>query len=770
MDCLWYTEPARSWIEAVPLGNGRMGAMISGDPFKGQIQMNEESIVYGGPLDRINPDAGKYFQEIRKLVLEGKIQEAQKLELFALSGTPQSERPYQTMCDVNYTIEHENGEIRDYRRELDLEKGVAATTFSHNGTKYGMRCLISEKEDLLAAEFWTDQKKGLDMSVLITRGRFYNCAGKAGKDSIYIDGDLGKGGSDFCIQARAVTEGGSVEVIGEHLVIRNASRVILYVNGVTTFPYRKKRIADPYSYLTQQLASYTAEDFDRILAEHERDHSEIYDRSVLKLKEEPELEKLPTDQRLERLREGHKDSGLAALYYGYGRYLLMASSRPGGLPANLQGIWCEKLEPIWDSKYTININTEMNYWPAEICNLSMCHEPLFDLLERMVENGRKTAKEMYGCRGFVAHHNTDIWADTAPQDLALAASYWVMGGAWLATHIWKHYRYTMDREFLERMMPVLEEGVLFFRDFMIEDQGEMVVCPSVSPENTYYQADGTTGSACAGCTMDTGILKDIFYAYLEGHRILGKKASQESWVQETLGRLPSYRIGKYGQLLEWREDYEEWEPGHRHFSHLYPLFPSNQINEYDTPELVNACERSLERRMEAGGGHTGWSCAWLINLYARLQKGDKAEQYINYLLCRLTAPNLFDLHPPLERIPGIPWVFQIDGNFGGACGIAQMLLQSHLDEIFLLPALPENWKEGSVTGLCAEGGFVVDMAWKKGRLTGGRIFSKHGGKAVLRSMEKMEFFREGLPANAEKDKKGRYILEMQKGSFCQIRV
>ena len=770
MDCLWYTEPARSWIEAVPLGNGRMGAMISGDPFKGQIQMNEESIVYGGPLDRINPDAGKYFQEIRKLVLEGKIQEAQKLELFALSGTPQSERPYQTMCDVNYTIEHENGEIRDYRRELDLEKGVAATTFSHNGTKYGMRCLISEKEDLLAAEFWTDQKKGLDMSVLITRGRFYNCAGKAGKDSIYIDGDLGKGGSDFCIQARAVTEGGSVEVIGEHLVIRNASRVILYVNGVTTFPYRKKRIADPYSYLTQQLASYTAEDFDRILAEHERDHSEIYDRSVLKLKEEPELEKLPTDQRLERLREGHKDSGLAALYYGYGRYLLMASSRPGGLPANLQGIWCEKLEPIWDSKYTININTEMNYWPAEICNLSMCHEPLFDLLERMVENGRKTAKEMYGCRGFVAHHNTDIWADTAPQDLALAASYWVMGGAWLATHIWKHYRYTMDREFLERMMPVLEEGVLFFRDFMIEDQGEMVVCPSVSPENTYYQADGTTGSACAGCTMDTGILKDIFYAYLEGHRILGKKASQESWVQETLGRLPSYRTGKYGQLLEWREDYEEWEPGHRHFSHLYPLFPSNQINEYDTPELVNACERSLERRMEAGGGHTGWSCAWLINLYARLQKGDKAEQYINYLLCRLTAPNLFDLHPPLERIPGIPWVFQIDGNFGGACGIAQMLLQSHLDEIFLLPALPENWKEGSVTGLCAEGGFVVDMAWKEGRLTGGRIFSKHGGKAVLRSMEKLEFFREGLPVNAEKEKKGRYILEMQTGSFCQIRV
>lgn len=769
MNCLWYTEAAKSWIEALPLGNGRMGAMISGEPFCGQIQMNEESIVYGGPLDRINPDAAKYFPEIRKLVLEGKIREAQKLELFALSGTPQSERPYQTMCDVNYSIDHEEGEIQNYRRELDLEKGVASTSFVHNGAQYRMRCLISEKEDLMAAEFSTDREEGLAMSVLITRGRFYNCAGKAGEDSIYIDGDLGKSGSEFCIQARAVSEGGSVQVIGEHLVIQNASRVIFYVNGVTTFPYRKKKVEDPYSYLKEQLASYTAEDFDRILAEHVEQHSKVFDRSVLKLKEDEGLSGLPTDQRLKRLREGKKDKGLAALYYGYGRYLLMASSRPGGLPANLQGIWCEKLEPTWDSKYTININTEMNYWPAEICNLSMCHEPLFDLLERMVENGKKTAREMYGCRGFVAHHNTDIWADTAPQDLALAASYWVMGGAWLAAHIWKHYRYTMDQAFLERMMPVLEECVLFFKDFMIEDQGEMVVCPSVSPENTYYQADGTTGSACAGCTMDTGILRDIFHAYLEGNRILGKKASQEDWVHETLDKLPLYKVGKYGQLLEWREDYEEWELGHRHFSHLYPLFPANQINEYENPELVKACEKSLERRMKFGGGHTGWSCAWLINLYARLQNGDKAEEYIDYLLNKLTAPNMFDLHPPLERISGIPWVFQIDGNFGGACGIAQVLLQSHLDEIFLLPALPKNWQEGSVTGICAEGGFEVDMTWEKGRFSHGWLLSKHGEKAVLRCREELEISKDGIKVPVIIDEKERYVFDTEKDAIYQIR-
>ena len=498
-------------------------------------------------------------------------------------------------------------------------------------------------------------------------------------------------------------------------------------------------------------------------------HSKVFNRSVLKLKEDEGLSGLPTDQRLKRLREGKKDKGLAALYYGYGRYLLMASSRPGGLPANLQGIWCEKLEPTWDSKYTININTEMNYWPAEICNLSMCHEPLFDLLERMVKNGRRTAMEMYGCRGFVAHHNTDIWADTAPQDLALAASYWVMGGAWLAAHIWKHYRYTMDQAFLDRMMPVLEECVLFFRDFMIEDHGEMIVCPSVSPENTYYQADGTTGSACAGCTMDTGILRDIFHAYLEGNKILGKKASQEDWVRETLDKLPLYKIGKYGQLLEWREDYEEWELGHRHFSHLYPLFPANQINEYENPELVKACEKSLERRMEFGGGHTGWSCAWLINLYARLRNGDKAEEYIDYLLNQLTAPNMFDLHPPLERISGIPWVFQIDGNFGGTCGIAQMLLQSHLDEIFLLPALPKNWQEGSITGICAEGGFEVDMTWEKGRFSHGWLLSKHGEKAVLRCREELEISKDGIKVSVIRDEKERYVFDTEKDAIYQIR-
>ena len=327
----------------------------------------------------------------------------------------------------------------------------------------------------------------------------------------------------------------------------------------------------------------------------------------------------------------------------------------------------------------------------------------------------------------------------------------------------------MDQAFLERMMPVLEECVLFFKDFMIEDQGEMVVCPSVSPENTYYQADGTTGSACAGCTMDTGILRDIFHAYLEGNRILGKKASQEDWVHETLDKLPLYKVGKYGQLLEWREDYEEWELGHRHFSHLYPLFPANQINEYENPELVKACEKSLERRMKFGGGHTGWSCAWLINLYARLQNGDKAEEYIDYLLNKLTAPNMFDLHPPLERISGIPWVFQIDGNFGGACGIAQVLLQSHLDEIFLLPALPKNWQEGSVTGICAEGGFEVDMTWEKGRFSHGWLLLKHGEKAVLRCREELEISKDGIKVPVIIDEKERYVFDTEKDAIYQIR-
>nr|WP_300849388.1 glycoside hydrolase family 95 protein [uncultured Schaedlerella sp.] len=803
MNKIFYTDHAKEWLEALPLGNGRLGAMVYGEPFTGRIQMNEESVVYGGPIDRINPDAPKHFPEIRRLIKEGKIEEAEELSVYALSGTPQSQRPFQTLGEFSYRIQNSGGEISDYRRELDLEKGIVTVCCRQDGITYTMKAFISLEADVLAVEFSADRPGCISMSGLLTRGRYYNCAGSAGEDTIYIDGDLGKGGSEFCIQAKACVQGGSVQTIGEHLVIKEADRAVIYVNGVTTYPLREKKISDCYAYLQEQLSGLTWEGFGEVREAHIRRHSEMFGRSVLVLGAgaaetgdvpgpeeahleaigepgrasgpeevhlEPiaELDQLPTDERLRRIAEGGTDHGMAALYYAYGRYLLMSCSQPGGLPANLQGVWCEKLEPIWDSKYTININTQMNYWPAEICNLPECHQPLFEHLERMLENGKRTAREMYGCRGFVAHHNTDVWADTAPQDLAIPATYWVMGGAWLATHIWKHFRYTMDQDFLERMYPILFECVQFFGDFLIEDGEELVICPSVSPENTYIMENGKIGRLCMSSTMDTAILRDILIQFLESERILGKQSELGEQAVRILERLPDFGVGRHGQLMEWREDYEEWEIGHRHFSHLYPIFPSNQINEYENSELLEAGKKALERRMEYGGGHTGWSCAWLINLYARFGDGDSAVKYIHDLLGKLTAPNMFDMHPPLDRIPGIPWVFQIDGNLGGACGIAQMLLQSHLDEIYLLPALPSSWKEGRVTGLCAEGGFEVDICWQDGKLKEAILYAKKGGRAVLRCREKLTVSAAGKEVPVSVDEKGRYVWETQAGDIYRI--
>ncbi len=770
MSKLFYNECARGWIEALPLGNGRLGAMAYGEPFEGKIQMNEESVVYGGPVNRINPDTGRFFAEIRELMKKGQIEEAEELMVYALSGTPQSQRPYQTLGEFSYHIHHEEGGITDYRRELDLETGIASVQYTQNHTVYRMRAFISMETDVLAVEFSADKPAALSMSALLTRGRYYNCSGSIGENTIYIDGDLGKGGSEFCIQAKACAQGGSVQTVGEHLVIKNADQVVFYLNGVTTYPLREQKIEDCSAYLQSQMKNLTWEEFSGIEERHIRRHKEIFGRSVLILdKKDPALEKLPVNERLKRLTEGKADPGMIELYYAYGRYLLMSCSQPGGLPANLQGIWCEKLEPTWDSKYTININTQMNYWPAEICNLSECHMPLFDHLERMLENGTRTASEMYSCRGFVAHHNTDVWADTAPQDLAVTATYWVMGGAWLATHIWKHYRYTMDAEFLERMYPVLYECVQFFVDFLIEDQGELVICPSISPENTYIMKNGQIGRSCMSSTMDNAILRDVLTQFLDSEKALGKNSVLSDQASRILEKLPGFKVGKHGQLMEWREDYDEWEPGHRHFSHLYPVFPSNQINEYDNKELLEAAKNSLERRMKYGGGHTGWSCAWLINLYARLKDGDHAVQYIQYLLGKLTAPNMFDLHPPLENFPEIPWVFQIDGNLGGACGIAQMLLQSHLDEIYLLPALPSCWECGMVTGLCAEGGFSVDISWENRKLKEGILYANCRGTAVIRCETPLEIWKDGKTVEFYRDEKNRYVFETWAGNIFKIR-
>lgn len=768
MNMLWYDAPAKNWYEALPLGNGRLGAMADGNPFDCCFQLNEESLVYGGPQNRNNPDAAKYLPVIRRLMKEGKTDEAEELEIYALSGIPNSQRTYQTMGNFSFHLKHGTESISNYRRQLDLNRAVASVSYTLGNTHYEINAFISLADDLLAIELKGSEKGSLSLSASLSRGHFYHSAGKAEHDRIFFGGDLGKGGSEFQIQVKAVSDGGTVQVIGEHLVIQNAEHVCFYLNGVTTFPYRRNKVQNCNTYLSNQLKGLTTESFSVLMEQHIRKYQEMFCRSVLKLEDSDTLSHLPMDQRLKRLSEGKTDPGMEALYYAFGRYLLISCSQPGGLPANLQGIWCDSMAPLCDSKYTININTQMNYWPAEICNLSECHEPLFDLLERMVSNGRKTAREMYGCRGFVAHHNTDIWADTAPQDAVVTATYWFLGGAWLATHIWKHYRYTLDRNFLKRMFPVIKESVQFFLDFLIEDQSEFVICPSISPENTYLLENGSPARACMGCTMDTAILKDLFSQYLACAELLGDEENFQEQVRCYMDQFPKYQIGKYGQLMEWRKDYEEWEIGHRHFSHLYPLFPSNQINEYENPELITACRNSLERRMQHGGGYTGWSCAWLINLYARMQDGNMAEHYLKVLLGNITSINLFDLHPLKRDFEGFPWIFQIDGNLGGICGIAQLLLQSHLDEIFLLPALPDVWKRGSITGLCAEGGFSLDISWEAHRLKEAVLYSRAGQKAVIRSKEPLKFMSSGHEVDFSIDKKGRYVFDTQKGGIYTL--
>lgn len=458
---------------------------------------------------------------------------------------------------------------------------------------------------------------------------------------------------------------------------------------------------------------------------HLKDYRELAGKVILDLsandcEASSEGNDIPINQRMEKGKEKGFGAFFAALYFQYGRYLLISSSRPGSLPVNLQGIWNEEMQPAWDSKFTININTEMNYWPTEMCSLPECPLPLFDHLCRMREQGKEVAERMYGCRGFVAHHNTDLWGDCAPQDVYVPGTYWVLGGEWLCTHIWIHYLYTEDIIFLQRMYPVLKDAVLFFRDYLIEIDGKMVTCPTVSPENTYIMKNGIRGAVCAGTAMDTQILRDLLEGYLKASEKLGVQEGLVTESEEILKKLPETKIGKYGQIMEWMEDYEESESGHRHISQLYVFHPSHQITIDKTPKLAEAAARTLERRLFYGGGHTGWSCAWIVNLYARLGDGEKALFNLNRLWSQSTYSNLMDAHPMKNGS-----VFQIDGNLGATAAIAEMLVQSDEDRVLLLPALPEQWAEGRVEGLTICGGLQINLEWADGML---KACSVHAGR------------------------------------------
>ncbi len=719
MSKLWYQAPAKEWEEALPLGNGRLGAMVFGGVSHERVQVNEESMWYGGRADRNNPDTKEYLPQIRELIFRGEIGKAERIMKYAMSGCPNGMHPYQTLGDIYLEFEGLEG-AADYHRELCLEEAVYRQSFRVEETFFVRESFISKPADVMVMRFLAKGAKKLNFSAILGRDKYFDGVKKVGTDGLCLWGNLGKGGYDFSMMLHAKSRDGKITVIGEHLLVEDASEVILYFCGDTSYHVTGEMSEEKTleKSIRARILKACERDYDDLRKEHVEDYRSLYARVEFSLGDLSVYDAIPTDERIRLSKEQPADIGLSKLYFDYGRYLLISCSREGGLPATLQGIWNKDFLPPWDSKYTVNINLQMNYWPAEVCNLSECHMPVFELIKRIAENGSKTAGEMYGARGFVCHHNTDMHGDSAPQDHWNPGTYWVLGAAWLCTHQWTHYQYTQDKEFLAESFPLMRGAAEFLLDFMVEHKGYLVTCPSVSPENTFILPGGEKGANIYGVTMDNQIIRDLFTQCIEAAKILGVEDELNGQIKAACEKLIPTQVSEKGYILEWPEDFEEEEPGHRHISHLYGLHPSEQITVDGTPKLAEAAKVTLERRLAGGGGHTGWSRAWITNHYAKLWDGEKAYENIEKLFADSTYLNMFDKHPP----------FQIDGNFGVTAAIAEMLVQSTLERVVLLPALPKAWKSGSMKGLCIKGGAEVDLFWENGIMT----------KSIVRTRKDLE--------------------------------
>lgn len=747
---LWYKHPAKDFNSALPVGNGRIGCMVYGSADAERISLNEDSVWSGGKRERNNPDAFEGFQEIRRLLMEERIPEAEKIAFEKMQGVTPSSRHYMPLGNL-YIDMQLGGKAREYTRMLDLKTAVASVSFTVNEITYDRDVFVSAPDNVMVVHISASEPGMINIKAGIDgRDDYYDDCRPCKENAILFNGGTGsRDGIFFAAVLGATSVGGSVCTRGGKVVAENADEVTLILSVGTSF-YHGENYEDS-AILDAEFAMEST--YDELIYRHISDYSELFNRVSIDFEDNSDGgRELPTDERLCRLNgdEGDYkeckleivDSQLMSLYFNYGRYLMISASRPGSQAMNLQGIWNEDMIPVWGSRYTINVNTQMNYWPAEVCNLSECHLPLFDLIERMREPGRGTAKKMYGCNGFVCHHNTDIWGDAAPQDLWMPATIWPMGAAWLCLHIYEHYLFTGDIEFLAAKYDTMREAAVFFTEYLMENnQGQLVTGPSVSPENTYRTEGGITGSLCIGPTMDTEIIMTLFMNVIESSRILGRDEKFAEKLKDILEKLPPLKVGKYGQIQEWAVDYDEVEVGHRHVSHLFALHPSNLISPSKTPALAKAARATLVRRLIHGGGHTGWSRAWIMNMWARLGDGGMAYENMRQLLASSTNPNMLNSHPP----------FQIDGNFGGTAAVASCLMQSHCGEIHILPALPPLWENGSVNGLCARGGFEVSIEWKDGKLRTASIISRNGGICSIRCKETVSISCPGGTVDAKTD-------------------